>query len=700
MKRIVVRRIVFKFILGIAWIVFALLSSCNDSDSPIITIPREYKGILLIKEWKAVGPFMFDTLHQNSLNTFQNKDLKDFGIEEENFCEDDFNKFHSKHTPFVIDCSNSPVKLFDYIDKKSKNNKSNFYLFTKIYSESDQDVVFIFDGSRNYKVWINREPVLEVLNKDNAGKNGDRFLRFRLHKGMNTVFAKVNRGTNKYSWGIFMAIASESVANQIFKWNYLSDFINDSFVSDSLSLYLGPHLKAELKIVDKNGKLILNENCISNNENNCNVNCNQLPNGIHNAILLAGNDSLNQLFFKGDIFKFINELYLETRKLSCQKNVMEDVSLAIDRLDFLTEKLDESSEAGIRYYHRNILYYANNLHELIGYIKKAKNDSLFPGTILKSYHSGNDTTLHQFMFYPNKESINKKPMPLIIFVPYVINEESMSRSWYIGNLDQIEADKKMSDLYGFSLAWLFIKGQDFNPIEAMNEVRHILMSIKRDYYIDSTKVYLMGECVGGQRALLIAKENPDSFSGVAVRAPITTDFEDHINPMNFVSNFQNLHVFVVHGKNDTEVPIRNTKKFIKKAEKDQIKIDFLESEHGHLHISRDERFILFSYLDSIQQFSNEDYPGIVKYITYDTVPISVYWIKINEINLGCRAQIFAKYDTIKNTYTVQTENIISYSIRFREQDFQFNNNISIYTNNKLNYTGKPIRSELSISVVK
>ena len=176
-------------ILKIVIVLFAILATSCRKNSTLI-IKKGFNGILTIKEWKVIGAFEFDTLKQKANKTFQNKDLESFWINEENFEESDFDKFNgSKLKPFVVECPNSPVRLFDHFDKKTINNKSNCYLFTTIYCECDQEVVFMFDGSRNYKVWINKVQVLEVLNKENTIKNGDRFFRIKLHKGNNTVFA-------------------------------------------------------------------------------------------------------------------------------------------------------------------------------------------------------------------------------------------------------------------------------------------------------------------------------------------------------------------------------------------------------------------------------------------------------------------------------------------------------------------------------
>jgi len=114
---------IFKIVI----ILFAFfITFCRKNSSLIIQ--KNFTGMLTANEWKVIGAFEFDSLKQKANNTFQNKDLKSFGINEESFEESDFDKFNgSKLKPFVVECRNSPVRLFDHFDKKAKNN----YYFMK-----------------------------------------------------------------------------------------------------------------------------------------------------------------------------------------------------------------------------------------------------------------------------------------------------------------------------------------------------------------------------------------------------------------------------------------------------------------------------------------------------------------------------------------------------------------------------------------
>lgn len=696
-KSNIMKNIINKHLIILCIIIISVLYSCNKTSNLII--PKNFIGLLAVKEWKAIGPFEFDTLKQEPKNTFNNKDLELYNIDEENFAEKDFFKLSNSHIrTFTIKCPNSPVKLFDHVDQITLKNKSNFYLYTNVYSESEQEVVFMFDGSRNYKVWINKVEVLKVLNKENTIKNGDRFLRVKLHKGNNLVFAKINKGINQYSWGILIAVTSENMAEKIFKENYLADFVNNPFISDSLSLYFGPYSKARLIIRDIDNNVRLDKICYNKNQKSFFVDCKELPKGPLLAELILGQDSIKELVYKGNMLEYVNTLKFEAMQLNGSINVLEDIRAAIDRLNFLVERLDESSEAGIRYYHRNILFYSRNLQELINCVRMNKKNSFFAGTILKTYYSKKDTISYHFLLHVDKQLINNKPMPLIFIIPYALVDESMTQSWYIGNLDQIALDSRNADKYGFAIAWLFMKGKKYQTSkDAVDDAKNAINVIKNDYDLDTTQIYLNGECVGGQRALLMAERCPDLFAGVSVKCPVTMSGPENDKPIDFIQNLINIPVCIQHGLDDHQVPIQNTRDFAAEANKYGQSIKVIETSTGHLNFTDAERRYNFVYFDSLRSLPKTKTIDKIQYVTFES-PANAYWIKINKIDYREKAEINAKYDSLKCMFNVQIKNILNYSILLNKLNISPNSNISIYTNDILSYNGLSNKNEINISV--
>ena len=161
-------------------------------------------------------------------------------------------------------------------------------------------------------------------------------------------------------------------------------------------------------------------------------------------------------------------------------------------------------------------------------------------------------------------------------------------------------------------AWLFLKGKNYTPIDAIEEVKDVIKTITNNYNLDTTKIYLNGECVGGMRALLLAEKCQNLFSGIVVRAPITMRGEGDEIPVNFVQNLYNIPICIKHGKDDNEVPIQETREFVLEAQKHGQKIKLIEDETGHLELSRDERKYIFAYLDSLKTSSKPNKFDVVK----------------------------------------------------------------------------------------
>lgn len=568
-----------------------------------VEIPINHGGIVPVKEWIAIGPFEFDTVKQSPRNTFFNKDLERFKIDEGHFQESDFAVLEKLNIRlFKILCHNKPIKLFDYLMDKNYSNKSNYYLYSTIDSEEDKEVVFIFDGSSSYKVWINGINVLEVFNKENTIKNGDRFVPVKLLKGKNTIFAKVNRGNNKYSWSLLMSMASKIVAQNVYKQNYLADFLNDPIPKDSISIYLGPYSKGRLSVYNiTNTSEYIKNYVIDGSNKKYFIKEKGMAAGFYACKLFLDNDSLKEIIYNGDIIKLIKKLKYQATSLKCDKNSMNDVNSAIERLDFLVSKLDESSEAAIRYYHRNLVFYAWSLYNLINYIHLYGNDKQYSGFSIKTYYSKKESTLYHFLIHMDKRILNLSSKPIIFCVPYELSEETMPRSWYIGNLDQMEMDSKMADEYGFVLVWLFSRGKNYSMNGAISDVNEVIQRLKTDYSIDTSQLYLNGECVAGKRALLLAEQCPKLFRGVAVTAPITMSGNNMERPIDDVDALKNTPVIIFHGNDDDEVPIGDSKKFVSEAQKAGVQIKLVELNKGHINISRDERRTAFLFFDSLMR---------------------------------------------------------------------------------------------------
>jgi hypothetical protein len=225
-----------------------------------LKLPDEIDGVILIKNWEVIPPFQYDTLIQAPNSSFTNMDLAAYGIDEKNFYLNDLEKLSKNNIDIIwASTGNNYLDYYSFRDINANiRNLSNYYAFTRIYSESEKELILIADGAHSYCIWLNQKLVLEERGKVRNEKVGDRFVRIQLKKGYNDLFAKVSRGGNIYNWKLLVGFADDAYALQLYGNNYYQDFINNSLVTDTLSLYVG-HLKPmKIEVLDPKKNSIKN----------------------------------------------------------------------------------------------------------------------------------------------------------------------------------------------------------------------------------------------------------------------------------------------------------------------------------------------------------------------------------------------------------------------------------------------------------
>lgn len=188
-----------------------LLGSCGNrkvvslSDIEPVIVPAALDTIIEVKNWIAFGPFEFDTVKTHATQSFFIEDLKPFGITEGEIDDAAIKRLQKKKVKgFFIRELSCKIKFFDYFNENIET-KSNIYLVARIHAATAQDVVFIIDGSNSYTAWLNGEKLVGVREKFSNLKITDRFIHVSLREGDNTLFVKINRAANKFSWELIFA---------------------------------------------------------------------------------------------------------------------------------------------------------------------------------------------------------------------------------------------------------------------------------------------------------------------------------------------------------------------------------------------------------------------------------------------------------------------------------------------------------------
>ena len=582
-------------LLQISIVILLWLTSCQPSSqyADFSNYPPEGKdSVAWISNWSIIGPFGYDTLQQTAKEAFFNKDLADYGIEVPDFTFADFSEFkpHQGILRHIV----TKDEFLDFIKLSGDSTKglSNFYAYALIESRQDKETIFIADASSSYKIWLNGEKILQVRGMQSNNRIADRFVPVKLQKGKNHLFAKVCRDNNQYAWKLIAGLADQKKAKEIFKINYFKDFIRKAVTKDSLNIYTGPYKQANAEMVFPDVKKTSLRD-VNKKNNETSMPLPESEEGFYYCHLVLPQDTLTQPFYKGNYDNLVSDLSLQVTSL-CEKELREthesDLKAGLQRVKHLQDYdfTDTTSNSEIQYVNKNRVFWGRALQNNIRACRdRSKRQA---GTYLKTYRT-KEGSINHFLLHAGGKALKKEKVPLVMIVPYETYTSSMIESWYIGNLPQIEYDCKLADQYGVMLCWLFMNGENYTPESGNKDALNVLKRIKEDFPVSNEQTWLMGDCEGAQRALLLAAAHPRHFSGLTLISPVFSKF----NPRQ-TKKLQNKSIYINHGTHDTSSPIEETRKFVKTGKRKGLNIELEEWNKNHLNIHRAYRKDAFQFI--------------------------------------------------------------------------------------------------------
>ena len=557
------------------------------TDLPPITIPAEFDSVIEIKNWLAIGSFEFDNRTSDPASSFLKNDLKRYNIREGMINDKDIKKLQRRGVnTFLINESSPKIKMFNYVfDKKEK--KSNFYLVACIHSVKAQEATLIFDGSNSYSIWLNSEKLVEVRGKYNTNKTGDKFINIKLIEGENLLFIKINRGSNLISWDLICAIASRQEGERIFNVNYTGDFVVNPIVNHSLEIYAGPYSSGKIELLDQDGQTVASDSFFHQNTNLKSFfvsNLHGIKDGFYKAVLTVSGVKLEETIYKGDYNKFVEMVRDNVANINKSSPYIDDLLVAMQRLNFMNNKPgDPNSQSEMRFINRNKIFYGFSLFCML-----AHNAS----TSLMTYR---DEENHSGVFLFHKSTNLTQNIPLVFIIPFALEGDSMIEDWYTSNLDQIAADNALADQFGLAAVWIYADGKNYSAMKTKKEITAILNRLYSEYDIDAQRIYIMGDCDGGRRALVQIAISDVKYSACALTFPITLSGGSDGIPINLISQMGNIPIIIKHGTNDDMSPVENSRRFYTEAQKLNLPVKYFENEDSHIYLNRDYRKFAFEF---------------------------------------------------------------------------------------------------------
>jgi len=406
------------------------------------------------------------------------------------------------------------------------------------------------------------------------------------------LFAKVSRGTNKLSWSLICTLSPLQKAEQIFRINYASDFIVNPLINNSLEIYTGSYTKGQVEILDGKEQIVSCvsfDNCNTNNKPFVVSNLKKINDGFYKTILTVGEKKLEEMIYKGNYQQFVNKAKVSVGEINNKSPYMKDLKVAMQRVNYLNKKQgDPNSLSEICFLNRNRVFWGYSLYRML------HKDAL---TQLMTYQSQEDN-LGIFIFHIGCKQ--QQNIPLVFIVPSALQDNSMIEDWYTSNLDQIEIDNTFADQYGFAVAWIYAGGRKYSAEKTEKEITAIINRLKSEYDIDSKRIFIMGDCEGGRRALVQLAATPERYAACAVSPPLTLSGGSDGMPIKLLPKMDKIPILIKHGINDDVSPIENSRKFNEEAKKLHIPTIYNEVQGSHVSISKDIHQDVFNFFSKIK----------------------------------------------------------------------------------------------------
>lgn len=627
LKQMVILALIFSalLIIGISATVRIYLARI-----PVVQVNFTHeKEEILITKWRTLGPFVFDRKLLEKENSerlpvgLNNDYLKSFGLSDKSVDSFDFLRasilenessrevFHDERT-LSTNHINGVLKIDGF--KEPITSFAVDYFATVINSPTEQDIALTAGSSTNMQMWLNHKLLFTDPNDSiHWLTKNQHVIGARLHKGRNFLLVKATVIDNLY---LVVSIHPHEKALDLALNDALNPIISSSVIPDGGSLevrsdLLPPISPTKYTITDFGHNTLKKFESLYGKKTV--ISLNELKvNHLYYCNVYLNNREITTPFYYGNVDEaLVNLSPTSTPNKNNSMRTVIDLQAQIIRFKHLLEHWsrktmfwDQKVAASISEREKNIL-------------DINKGEVCFrhsAGSHLRGYIA---TVDHRVQYYwihiPPKPINSDHPIPLVIVLPVVTKNMPFLESFSLAAQDETLKYETLGDEYGYAVLRVHGRGNSMiSRAIGTSDVFDALDAVRRDYNIDSNRIYLLGHCDAGRLALLLAERNPHRFAAIAADGPITSvhrsdQWSQYSSPLNDVHNLIGTHIFITHDKDDT-TPFQDSVAFVSRCHEEGVDATLLErvgggGEHSFVPNPMDVKRSLFESFKNVSLVS-------------------------------------------------------------------------------------------------
>jgi len=717
----------------VAWLLVLTIFSCSKR-KPVLTIAnlKSCDSEIFVRDWEFTKPFFLDQYITNNIDS----DINLFHIHDQADNIKSYNDFSELYNDPSADTAfhfnDSPFKRLKYhmdgsyiqIDSlvhNSPDKAQSCYAAAIINSDSTRDLSLIAAANNGLQIWINQKPIFYKFATDLI--NGYQYnIKAHLLKGDNFILVKLTHISG--DWKFFLKLCSLNYANENSIGNNFSSFCNNYLISlnDSLHIklwspYIATTKKLSLEIRNTENKLMLKSDLLKSGVRT--ISLSTFPQGLYSVSLSTDSINFQQHFFYGNYKDYFIALHDSLRRVIQNSKTNNNIAVLEDRFRYLDTVPVTHDNA----FERKLTNNLSELEDIYIHLKK----QIEPFRDIKGLHiRAQDCPDHKadsYMIYVPNSYQPAKQIPIVVMLPHETSLRHFNFSTYVSDINRIEHIEKLANRYGFAVLWSSFKVYNHHNLtkQIINEVFKTVDDVKKDYAIDTTRLYAYGDCAGGEIALFMANRYPSYFAAVAVEGPAIPDRPDqsYINAgenapkkdidfdfYNTLENFLNVPVFIIHSIDDSKANIKNSEALYEGVNQlgGRVQLKKLNVKKG------DNHFYFFMNLmpdnkdltDMFKFYQNKrlTIPDTLSFSTWELKYNKAFWLTINARISEGKAAITGIMNRSDNQLNLTTSNVGSINIDLKKLNFNHKKHLVVFIDGILRFSGYATDNILQLNLKK